>query len=65
MKNTMLEAALSYAAKGYFVFPCKVRSKHPATEHGFKDATRDEETLLRACANRRVANASTGNETTV
>ena len=43
--NNLLEAALSYAAKGYLVFPCKPRSKEPATKHGFKDATRDQETI--------------------
>lgn len=43
--NNLVEAALSYAAKGYFVFPCKPRSKKPATKHGFKDATTDEEQI--------------------
>ncbi|WP_255801416.1 bifunctional DNA primase/polymerase [Mycobacteroides abscessus] len=32
-------AALRYAEMGWRVFPCQPRSKHPATEHGFKDAT--------------------------
>lgn len=32
-------AALRYAAMGWRVFPCKPKSKQPATEHGFKDAT--------------------------
>jgi len=45
--NNLVEAALSYAAKGYFVFPCKPKSKEPATKHGFKDATRDEESIRR------------------
>jgi hypothetical protein len=45
--NNLVEAALSYAGKGYHVFPCKPRSKEPATKHGFKDATRDQETVRR------------------
>jgi hypothetical protein len=43
--DNLLEAALSYSAEGYLVFPCKPRSKVPATEHGFYDATKDEETI--------------------
>ena len=43
--NKLVEAALSYAAKGYHVFPCKPRSKVPATPNGFKDATTDEQTI--------------------
>jgi hypothetical protein len=43
--NKFLEAALLYAANGYHVFPCKPMSKEPATKHGFKDATTDEETI--------------------
>jgi putative DNA primase/helicase len=35
-----LNYALAYARKGLNVFPC--RGKIPLTEHGFKDATRDE-----------------------
>ena len=38
----LLEAALSYAAADYAVFPCKPRGKEPLTKHGYKDATRDE-----------------------
>jgi hypothetical protein len=37
--SNLVEAALSYAAKGYHVFPCKPRSKVPATPNGFYDAT--------------------------
>jgi len=43
--NKLVEAALSYANKGYYVFPCKVKSKEPATPNGFKDATTDEEVI--------------------
>ena len=38
---TKLQYALSYAKIGFNVFPLIPRSKFPATEHGFKDATRD------------------------
>src|SRR6266851_2240113 len=40
MKPNMLAAALDYVARDFAVFPCK--DKMPLTEHGFKDATRDE-----------------------
>lgn len=42
MSMIMLDHALSYAAKGYPVFPCKPKNKDPLTGHGFKDATTDE-----------------------
>jgi hypothetical protein len=38
-------AALSYAEKDYLVFPCKPRSKQPATRNGSYDATTDEEQI--------------------
>jgi hypothetical protein len=44
MKN-FVSAALSYAEKGYLVFPCKPKSKEPATKNGFYDATTDEEAI--------------------
>ena len=37
--SPMLAAALDYAARGFLVFPCKPRSKHPLTKRGFLDAT--------------------------
>jgi hypothetical protein len=36
-----LTTALRYAELGYRVFPCIPRTKHPITEHGFKDASTD------------------------
>lgn len=39
------EAALWYATNGFAVFPLKPKSKVPATEHGLKDATTDEEKI--------------------
>ena len=39
--SNILEAALSYAARGWLVFPCQPKTKIPATQHGFKDATLD------------------------
>ena len=43
--SNLVEAAVSYAARGYYVFPCKPQSKEPATKHGFKDATTDEQVI--------------------
>jgi hypothetical protein len=37
----ILGQALSYAAAGWPVFPCKPGSKEPDTPHGFKDGTTD------------------------
>ena len=41
-----LDAARDLAEKGYHVFPCRPRGKEPKTEHGFKEASRDERTIL-------------------
>lgn len=41
MSNTLHEAALDYAKKGWMIFPCYPNSKKPATAHGFKDASCD------------------------
>ena len=38
-ENTLLAAALDYAAHGFPVFPCRA-DKRPLTASGFKDATR-------------------------
>ena len=40
--NTMLPAALSYAARGWRVFPVSAGKKTPRTANGFLDATTDE-----------------------
>ncbi len=47
MANELREAALSYAARGWRVFPLRPRTKEPATPHGFKDATCDTSTIGR------------------
>lgn len=43
--NPLLEAALSYAARGWHVFPCKPKDKAPATPNGVKDATTDKQRI--------------------
>jgi hypothetical protein len=43
--TTFLDIALQCAARGWYVFPCKPRSKRPATKNGFKDATLDAEQI--------------------
>jgi len=40
-REILLTAALSYAKRGWYVFPCVPGEKKPLTAHGFKDATRD------------------------
>ena len=40
------KTALDLAEIGYFVFPCRSRGKRPITGTGFKEATRDEKTIL-------------------
>lgn len=43
----MLTAAIGYARQGFAVFPCLPGKKKPATLHGCKDATTDEQTIRR------------------
>jgi Virulence-associated protein E/Bifunctional DNA primase/polymerase, N-terminal len=54
--NPLLLAALTYAKRGWQVLPCTPRDKRPATRHGFKDATTDKATLVRAWAAKPEAN---------
>ncbi len=42
----ILDAALSYAERGWRVFPCRVRGKEPATSDGFKSATTHRPTII-------------------
>ena len=49
---TRLEAALSYARMGWRVLPVVPNGKLPATAHGVKDATTDEEVITRWFATR-------------
>jgi hypothetical protein len=43
----MMQAALSFAARGLPVFPCHPRTKEPATKRGFYDATTNPATIRR------------------
>jgi hypothetical protein len=43
--NPRLEAARAYAARGWWVFPCRPQQKVPAVKHGWQDATRDPEQI--------------------
>ena len=56
-ESVFLTAALAYAARQFYVFPCHPASKAPAVAHGFYDATTNPETLRRhwRIANRNVA----------
>jgi len=45
MDNSLLRAALDYAARGWHVLPCRPRDKTPLTSHGVHDASRDEVTI--------------------
>lgn len=42
----LLKAALTLADLGYRVFPCRAGDKVPATAHGCKDATTDEDQII-------------------
>ena len=45
MTNTTLRQALAYAQHGWPVFPCLPGQKIPATQHGYQDATTDEQQI--------------------
>ena len=45
MTDDMLRQALAYARHGWPVFPCQPGQKIPATGHGFRDATTDEQQI--------------------
>ena len=45
MTNTTLRQALAYARHGWPVFPCLSGQKIPATQHGYQDATTDEQQI--------------------
>jgi len=46
LSNKLLEAALTYAARGWYIFPCVPGGKTPLTPHGFKDACIDSRTIV-------------------
>ena len=43
--NPILESALTWASKGFPVFPCSPATKRPLTPNGFKEATLDPGTI--------------------
>ena len=45
MTDAILRQALAYARHGWPVFPCLPGQKIPATAHGFRDATTDEQQI--------------------
>ena len=45
--DIMVKAAVEYAVRRWHVFPCKPKSKEPATKRGFYDATTNPATLHR------------------
>jgi len=45
MTDATLRRALAYARRGWPVFPCLPGQKIPATRHGFRDATTDEQQI--------------------
>ena len=46
MSTIMLDAALAYAARGMYVFPCKENQKIPKTSNGHLDATIDHHRII-------------------
>ncbi|MEX1078491.1 MAG: AAA family ATPase [Homoserinimonas sp.] len=53
---TMLEEALGYASRGFYVLPLKPGRKDPMTAHGWHDATTDAEQLATWWGQRPAAN---------
>src|SRR3972149_4715354 len=51
---TTVEQALTYASREWAVFPC--RNKIPLTPHGYKDASKDVEAVMRMFSEHRNAN---------
>ena len=45
MTDATLRQALAYARRGWPVFPCLPGQKIPATRHGYRDATTDEQQI--------------------
>ena len=45
MTDDILRQAFAYAHRGWPVFPCLPGQKIPATTHGYKDATTDEQQI--------------------
>jgi hypothetical protein len=45
--NALLDEALAYARQGWSVFPLVAHTKRPLTDHGFKDASSNEERIRR------------------
>lgn len=45
MTNPTLRQALAFAGLGWPVFPCQPGRKTPATSHGFRDATTDQQQI--------------------
>ena len=41
----LLNAAIGLARRGMAIFPCRARGKEPATYHGVKDATKDQNVI--------------------
>ena len=45
MTNPVLRQALAYAERGWPVFPCLPGQKIPATRHGYRDATTNQQQI--------------------
>ena len=54
--NPLLQAALNYAAKGFYVLPLKPQGKEPLTPNGYKNASIDTSTIVSWWSNNPLAN---------